>query len=187
VPEKIAGKIWLDADKIRKAARLYTNTKPACIADGNGIDMHLNVAQTTRAICTLRALTGNIDKKGGDLLPQPIPFKDIELRKRLRKDINPITFKYSLFNKFAKTRGDHTLGVVADAILDEKPYPIKVLIIQGSNPAVTIANSKRVLQALEKLEFIVVIDLFMTRTAKFADIVLPAASSFEKTQLPILL
>jgi len=182
-PEKIDDKIWLNAEKIREVTRLYAKTKPACLSEGNGVEMHLNISQSMRAICILRALTGNIDKKGGDCIPQPIPFKDIELRERLQNDIKPITFKYPLFNRFAKTRGDPTLGVAVDAILDEKPYPIKALIVQGANIVVTMANFKRVQQALEKLDFLVVVDLFMTQTAKFADIILPAATSFEKTQL----
>ena len=184
VPEKIAGKIWLKAEKIREAARLYANTKPACFYEGNGVEMHLNTSQNMRAICILRTLTGNIDKKGGDRIPQTIPVKDIRLNEQLRNDIRPIGFEYPLLNNFPKgPGGTQSLTSLVDAIIDEKPYPIKVLIIQGANAAVTMANSERFLQALEKLEFIVVIDLFMTRTAKLADIILPTTTSFEKTQL----
>jgi len=184
VPEKIAGKIWLDAEKIREAARLYANTKPACLSEGNGVEMHLNSSQNVRAICILRTLTGNIDKKGGDLIPQPLPVKDIRLNERFRNDISALGSEYPLLNSYPGGPGGiQSLPSLVDAILDEKPYPIKALIIQGANPAITMANSKRFLQALKKLEFIVVIDLFMTRTAKLADIILPTTTSFEKTQL----
>ena len=183
-PEKIAGKIWLKAEKIREAARLYANTKPACLSEGNGVEMHLNTSQNMRAICILRTLIGNIDKKGGDRIPQTMPVKDIRLNERLRNDIRPVGFEYSLLNNFPKgPGGTQSLTSLVDAIIEEKPYSIKALIIQGANAAVTMANSERFLQALEKLEFIVVIDLFMTRTAKLADIILPATTSFEKTQL----
>jgi anaerobic selenocysteine-containing dehydrogenase len=184
VPEKIAGKIWLDAEKVKEAARLYATTKPACLSEGNGVEMHLNTSQNMRAICILRILTGNVDKKGGDRIPQPIPVKDIRLNERLRNDIRPVGFEYPLLNNYPKgPGGTQSLPSLVDAILDKKPYPIKALIIQGANPAVTMANSKRFLQALKKLEFIVVIDLFMTQTAKLADIILPTTTSFEKTQL----
>jgi len=184
VPEKIAEKIWLDAEKIREAARLYAKTKPACLSEGNGVEMHLNTSQNMRSIFILRALTGNIDKKGGDRIPQPIPMRDIRLNERLRGDIKSVGFEYPLLNNFPKCPGGiQTLLPLVNSILDEKPYPIKALIIQGANPAVTMANSKRVRQALEKLEFVVAVDLFMTQTAKFANIVLPATTSFEKTQL----
>jgi len=70
-----------------------------------------------------------------------------------------------------------------DAILNEKPYPIKMLVVQSGNPAVTMADSHRAFQAFRKLDFMVVLDLFMTRTAKMAHVVLPACGPFEKTQL----
>jgi len=184
VPEKIAEKIWLDAEKIREAARLYATTKPACLSEGNGVEMHLNTSQSMRAICILRALTGNIDKKGGDRIPQPIPFKDIRLNERLLDDTKSVGFEYPLLNDFPKNPGGiHTLLMLVNSILNEKPYPIKALIVQGANTIVTMANTKRVQQALEKLDFVVVVDLFMTQTAKYADIILPAVTSFEKTQL----
>jgi len=183
IPEKIAKTMWLYPEKIRESSRLYAKTKPACIGDGNGIDMHLNVSQISRAISILRALTGNLDKKGGDLIPQPIPFKDIQLREYSPKNIKPITSEYPLFNQYDKNLGIHTMGTLTDTMLREKPYPIKGLIIQGANPAVTMANSKRFLKALAKLELTVVIDLFMTQTAKLADIVLPTTTSFEQTRL----
>jgi anaerobic selenocysteine-containing dehydrogenase len=182
-PDRVAERTWLAPDQVREAARLYATTKPACISDGNGLDMHVNVSQNTRAVCMLRALTGNLDKRGGDLIPRAVPSRDLQLKERRRSDLQPVSFEYPLFNSFHATRGDHTLSPVVDAILDEKPYPIKALIIQAANPAVTMANSSRFLQAMDKLEFIVVIDLFMTKTAGLADIVLPATTSFEKTQL----
>jgi len=73
--------------------------------------------------------------------------------------------------------------LIIDAILEERPYPLKMLVVQSGNPAVTMTDSNRVLKALDKLEFMVVIDLFMTRTGEFADVILPASSCFEKTQL----
>ncbi len=70
---------------------------------------------------------------------------------------------------------------LADAILDEKPYPIKALIVTGGNPLITLPDFNRIKQALGKLDLLVVIDLFMTETAKMADIVLPACSFMERS------
>ncbi|MBU0988151.1 MAG: molybdopterin-dependent oxidoreductase, partial [Proteobacteria bacterium] len=126
---------------------------------------------------------GNVDKKGGDVIPQPVPARNIQLKERLPKDVQPITGAYPLFNEFHKTWGLHAQSCVVDAILEEKPYPIKMLVVQSGNPAVTMADSERVRSALTHLEFLVVIDLFMTRTANFADVILPASGCFEKTQL----
>ena len=108
---------------------------------------------------------------------------DVRGAERLPKDVQPISHEYPLFRNYHARRGDQVLGAVTDAILTGKPYPVKALIIQGANPVVTMANSKKIIQAMKRLDLIVVMDLFMTRTAKLAHIVLPATTSFEKTQL----
>jgi len=181
--DKIADSIWLDPDLIKNAARLYATSKPACIIDGNGLDMQLNVFDQTRAVCMLRGLTGNIDRSGGDIIPQPVPARNIQCKDLLPGDVKSITCDYPLFNGFHATWGRHAQSCIIDAILDKKPYPIKMLVVQSANPAVTMTDSNRVIHALENLDFLVVIDLFMTKTASFADVVLPATSCFEKTQL----
>ncbi|MGQ9687763.1 MAG: molybdopterin-containing oxidoreductase family protein [Desulfobaccales bacterium] len=180
---EVGPRLWLEPEAIREAARLYAGTKPACIIDGNGLDMHLQVFQATRAVCTLRALTGNLDKDGGDFIPQPVPLRNIQCRDRLPAGVAPVTQDYPLFNTFHETWGLHAQSCLIDAILEEKPYPVRMLVVQSGNPAVTMTDARRVQRALEKLEFLVVIDLFRTRTAQYADVILPAASCFEKTQL----
>lgn len=181
--DKVAGTLWLNADQIRQVARIYATTRPAAIVDGNGLDMHREVFDTTRAIAMLRALTGNLDRPGGDVLPQPIPVRNIQLREKLDDTIPPITHQYPLFNTFSETWGNQVQGCVVDAILDESPYPLKMVVVQSGNPLVTMADSIRTRAAFDKLETLVVIDMFMTETARLADVILPAASCFEKTQL----
>lgn len=182
-PEAVAEALWLRAEDIRTAARMYATTAPACIIDGNGLDMQLQVFQDTRAVCLLRALTGNLDRPGGDLLPQPVPTRNLQLRERLPTELAPITSAYPLFNRFHSNWGLHAQSCIPDAILEGRPYPVRMLVVQSGNPAVTMADSGRVREALAKVECLVVIDPFLTRTAAFADVVLPACGCFEKTQL----
>ena len=181
--EKIARDIWLNPEAVKEAARIYATTRPACIVDGNGLDMQLDTFDATRAVCMLRALTGNLDVKGGDFIPQPVPVRNLQLKDRLPAGIKPITGDYPLFNEFSATWGNHVQSCVADAILDEKPYPVRMLVSQSGNPVTSMMDADRVTRALEKLDFLVVIDMFMTQTARMADVVLPASSCFEKTQL----
>lgn len=182
-PDQVAENLWLDPAKVREAARLYATTRPACIVEGNGLDMQLETFQATRAVCILRAITGNLDRDGGDFIPQPVPIRNIQLKDRLPPDVVPITRDYPLFNTFHPNWGLHAQSCVIDAVLDEKPYPVKMLVVQSGNPAVTMMDSNRVKRALEKLDFLVVIDLFRNQTAGYADVILPATSCFEKTQL----
>jgi anaerobic selenocysteine-containing dehydrogenase len=181
--DAIAPDIWLDPGQVREAARLYASTKPACLIDGNGLDMQLDIFQSTRTVAFLRGLTGNIDRPGGDVLPQPVPQQSLQARDRLPAGVSPVTAAYPLFNTFSESWGNQVQSCVVDAILDKKPYGLKMLVVQAGNPVVTMADSSRALQAMRELEFLVVIDMFMTRTAELADVILPAAGCFEKTQL----
>ncbi len=182
-PDLVGPRLWLDPEAIREAARLYATTKPASIIDGNGIDMQVQVFQITRAVCMLRALTGNLDKDGGDFIPQPVPLKNIQCHEKLPAGVAPITQAYPLFNEFHETWGLHAQSCLVDAILDGTPYPVRMVVVQSGNPVVTMTDANRVRKAFEKLEFLVVIDLFRNRTARYADVLLPASSCFEKTQL----
>lgn len=179
----VAEKIWLAPDVIKKVARMYATAKPASIIDGNGLDMHCDVFDTTRAVAMLRPLTGNLDKTGGDVLPQPVPVRNIQAKEKLSTKVESVTCDYPLFNNFSETWGNQVQGCVVDAILEEKPYPVKMVVVQSGNPLVTMADSARTKRAFEKLDTLVVIDMFMTKTAQMADIILPASSCFEKTQL----
>ena len=182
-PEAVAGKIWLSPEQIREVAALYATTSPASIIDGNGLDMHREVFDSTRAVAMLRALTGNLDIPGGDVLPQPVPVRNIQLRDRLPMGSVPITRDYPLFNSFSDTWGNQVQGCLIDAILEARPYPVKMVVVQSGNPLVTMGDSRRTRKAFSALESLVVIDMFMTETAKLADVILPASSCFEKTQL----
>nr|VFJ92027.1 MAG: Anaerobic selenocysteine-containing dehydrogenase [Candidatus Kentron sp. H]VFJ98623.1 MAG: Anaerobic selenocysteine-containing dehydrogenase [Candidatus Kentron sp. H] len=181
--DAVADRIRIDANVIREVARIYATTKPACIIDGNGLDMHRGMFDTTRAVAMLSALTGNLDKTGGNVLPQPIPVRNIQERDKLPGDVVPITCDYPLFNHFSETWGNQVQSSVIDSILDGKPYSVKMVVVQSGNPLVTMADSNRTRRAFQRLDTLVVIDMFMTETAKLADVILPAATCFEKTQL----
>lgn len=181
--EKIADTLWLDPESVREAARLYASIKPSCIVDGNGLDMQLESFDATRAVAMLRVLTGNLDIMGGDLVPQAVPNRNLQLRDRLPATVESVTKDYQLFNNFHGNWGNQVQSCVIDAILDERPYPIKTLIIQSGNPLITFMDAHRVRKALGKLDFLVVIDMFMNRTAEMADVILPAGSCFEHTQI----
>ena len=174
---------WVPEDKIREAAYCYgTNGPGAILEDGNGIEQHTNVVQTTRAIAILRAITGNIGVPGGHVFPITLNLRNFTLPEKAKE----------IFRKGLKSVSTHPLyyplwGVstpeVLDAIETDRPYPLKALIVQGSSIATIASNSPRVKDILKRLEFIVVHDLYMTATAELADIVLPAASFLEYTQI----
>ncbi len=178
-PEKVSEITWIPADDIRKIARLFATTKPACINPGTcSIDQHINGFQTNRAQALLQIITGNVDVKGGWTTIPFIRLGDL----RVPEVGEPIGAEsHPLFRRFwGRTSPYGQQMLFPDAVLDGKPYFIKALICQGGNPALTLPDTVRVQQAMKKLDFMVTIDLFMTDTAKLSDIVLPAASHMEK-------
>jgi anaerobic selenocysteine-containing dehydrogenase len=186
-PEKVADITWVPSNKIREAARIYATTKPAALHHRVSMEQNVNSVQTCRALIIMIALTGNIDVKGGNLLPESFkgyistnalvgrgkegktwrPSPDIE-KKRIGSYIYPLV---------SGPEALHTTFVPAplliDAILTGKPYPVKALFCAGGNPILSIQNSKKVWKALMNLELLVVADFFMTPTAELADYVLP--------------
>jgi anaerobic selenocysteine-containing dehydrogenase len=177
--EKVEKITSIKADIIKDAAKSYATNRPSCIYDGNGIDQMTNSVQTARALCILRSIIGNIDITGGDLIPNTIETIPLGLNDQKQKNVNPIGKSYPLMLQFGNIPGQ----CLIDSIMTKKPYPIRALMVQGGNPMVSLANASKVKEALSGLELLVVMDLFMTRTAELADVVLPAASSFEKTGL----
>jgi formate dehydrogenase (coenzyme F420) alpha subunit len=169
------------ADDVRRVAETYATNSPAWLDAGNALEHHSNSGQTLRALQILKAITGNIDVPGGHVLITPLPLTDVKLGEKRPTGLRPLgSDKYPLFSEY----GDFVPGdVLIETLHTGKPYPIKAMLLTGGNPAVTWPNSRRVQAAYRRLDFMVVMDLYMTATARLADIVLPAASQFEKDQL----
>ena len=170
-PSWAAGITGLPADKIIGVARIYATTRPALICDGNGLDQHPNVVQTVRALGILEAVTGNVDVPGGNVFfPHPKLGRYLTTRsnaKRLSDDKHPI---------FPSV----PLPSIVDAILSGQPYRPRAMIVNHANPLLINANEKRVREALEQIDFLVVSDIFLSATARLADVVLPDTSNFER-------
>jgi len=177
---------WVSAEKIRAAARLFAETKPAMMEWGCAIEHTPNCIQTVRAISLLPAITGNVDVPGGWVFgmhglgrfPSLIEHVSPQAAaKRLGAD----RFKL-LGGEGADLPAAH-IPTLLQAMREGKPYPVKAFLVFGNNTLTTYANSALVHESLMKLDFMVCADLFMTPTAELADIVLPAASWPELDQL----
>ena len=185
-PGKVEEITWVPAEKIKEIARMYATTKPACINPRNALDQHTNNFCAIRAIDILMAITGNLDVEGGNiiLIPVMLGLEDISLYEKLPPEAEEkkIGADKILRSKISKTWPSAHTPSLWDAIIHDNPYPIKAMFVMAANPALICANSKVVEEALRKLEFLVVTDIFMTPTAELADIVLPACTFLEKTR-----
>ena len=172
-PEKVESITWVPAPKIREAARLYAGVPSACISPGVALELSTNGFQTVRAIAILQAITGNLDRAGGAMFIPEAGLTDLRLPKGKHTKPPVGAEEYPLFQR---STGHAQANLYAGAILEEKPYPLKGLVVAGANPVLTWPNADRVRRALGSLEFLAVMDPFMTETAKLADLVLPCAS-----------
>lgn len=180
-PEKVEEITWVPADDIKKAARIFATHKGATIVQGTcTLDRQINDVQNSRALALLQTITGNIENPGGWVASRIIPLTD--LRIPVGGSIPLGEEEYPLHNVLWGRRAAYSHAMLfPKAVLEEKPYPIKALIVTAGNPVLTMPDSKTYRKALEKLDLLVTIDLFMTETAQLSHIVLPACSFLEQT------
>ena len=187
-PDRVEAITGVPAKDIRAAAELYAKSKPASIHWGVAVDMTPALTPLVTGITALWALTGNLDIPGGNVFARfafdvvsyalpgttgPIRLKTKEMDKpRIGAD------RFMPLNKFYwRCQTDMTL----DQIFTEKPYPIKGMWIQTAGIMQGLGmDPKRWKKALEKLDFVVAVDLFHTPTTQYADVVLPAGTFLEK-------
>ncbi len=175
-PEEVSKITWVPAETIRAIARMYAKG-PSCLSSGIALDHCTNGAMTNWALACLIAICGNYENDGGN-------FPVVRLIDQRNADQgrceDTIGFRFPVF---AKICGESTIVPFADAVLNDSPYPVRALLVQCANPALTMPNSNKARAALRSLDLLVVMDLFMTETAKLADVVLPAANCLEVTHL----
>ncbi len=191
-PKKVAEITWVSEEAIVKAARLFAASRPASITFANTFDETVDPIQSSRAISILGAITGNIDVVGGNIFPTNPGQVSIEADEftgisAFPEDVWKKRIGSSRFPLLSANLGvveplSHWPSIL-DAIESGKPYNVHAILMMGSNPALALANSARVTSDLEKVDFIAVADLFMTDTAKLADVVLPAATWLEQDAL----
>jgi anaerobic selenocysteine-containing dehydrogenase len=169
-PLTISGITGVPVDDIYKLARMYGTTSPSFIRIGNGPQHHDNGGMCIRTISCLPALTGQWLVKGGGAIKGNGGYLDSNSSYLQRPDL--------LQKKNTRVINMNLLG---NALLTMDP-PIKSLYVYSTNPAVVAPEGNKVRKGLERDDlFTVVHDLFLTETAKYADIVLPATSAFENT------
>ena len=179
--EKVAEITWVPAEKIREAARLFAKTKPATIQWGISIEQNINCIDSDRLLIDLVAVTGNLDVKGGGMF-FPAPKGQTISQFTYHKELSPEQNAKYIAGDAHKLC--HMIGLVPEnyvynAVLTGKPYPVRAILLQASNPVVTRPNARMVYKALSQVEFLSVADFFLTPTAELADIFLPAATWLE--------
>jgi thiosulfate reductase/polysulfide reductase chain A len=191
-PEWAAPITGLAAGKIREVARLIGTLKPMFLKTGNGIgDQTTDGTSTIMATSLISAITGNLDISGGYYAaPFPVGPSLIKLNRistlgekapldfveKLVAPETPIWYQKAGYWDGGPT-GTYFTGL--KSILTGKPYPIRVLNATCTNPLSATRNPQTVAEALKKVEFFFVMDVYWAPHVNYADIVLPACTDYE--------
>jgi len=172
-PERVASICGLEAETIKRLARLYSTTKPAVIRINYGLQRHAGGGMAVRTLACLPAITGAWrDPAGGILLSTsgtfPLNYQRLE-----RPDLMP-TPRPRVLN----------MSQLGDLLTKVDDPPVRALYVYNSNPAAIAPDQRKVLEGLRREDlFTVVHEQFMTDTADYADLVLPATTQLEHFDL----
>ncbi len=171
-------------DEVRRAVRLFAAEKPSCYVTWVGLEQDRDAMQTNRAVCIFYSLTGQYDRRGGNVVFAVTPTNAITGRELLPKEKAELRIG----------REKHPLGPnvdpglvqaadVYDAIITGDPYPIKAMVLFGTDPLLGHGDPLRGKAALEALDFYVHVDSTINPSAAFADVILPSATCWEREAL----
>jgi anaerobic selenocysteine-containing dehydrogenase len=173
-PEWASTETGVPADVIRALAREYAAAQPSVIRIGVAVERHAGGGQTVRALSCLPALVGAWRKPGGGILQLPLWAFPVNWGAFMHPEL--LTPGKRIVNQFLL--GDALTGGLA---LDP---PIKALMVYNSNPVVVCPDQEKLVRGLGREDlFTVVSEQFLTDTADFADIVLPATTQLEQDDI----
>jgi len=183
--EQITG---VPADQVAEAARMYATNSPASILYAMGITQHSHGTDNVMALANLAMLTGNIGKPSSGVNPLRGQNNvqgacDLGALPNVYPGYQSVAepaIKEKFENAWGASLSDKpglTVTEMLDAVHDGR---IKALYIVGENPPLSEPDASHALEALKKVDFLVVQDIFLSETAQEADVVLPAASFAER-------
>lgn len=171
-PARVSELTGLPPELIVEMARAYGTARAPFIRLGSGLSRYGNGAMTVRTIASLPALVGAYGKEGGGCFPGTSTGSAFAMKEVLREDFMTVPSRIVNMNR------------LGHALLELDGPPVMGLYVYHSNPAAVTPDQNAVLKGLARNDlFTVVHERFLTDTARFADIVLPATSSLEQSDL----
>ena len=175
-PEKTADITDVPVDYIVRLAHYIGTTKPVTICSGFGMQRYTNSGQAMRAIIALLCITGNIGKPGAGWIYANLQSQIFDKIK------DPVAF-YPPENPNGKMRVSISTSKIGADMLKQVEPPLKMIWVERANPVTSNPETNTTLKAFRALDFRVVVDQFMTDTALEADIILPAKTMFEQSDV----
>ncbi|SHJ96620.1 NAD-dependent formate dehydrogenase catalytic subunit /NAD-dependent formate dehydrogenase iron-sulfur protein [Shimia gijangensis] len=188
-PEAMSEICGVSPDQLRRVARTFANAKAGLIFWGMGVSQHIHGTDNSRCLISLALMTGNVGKPGAGLHPlrgqnNVQGASDAGLIPMFLPDYQSVTDD-AIREKFTDVWDSDDFsaekGLTVTEIVDQVyAGNIKGMYIQGENPAMSDPDVEHARDAFAKLELLVVQDIFLTETANYADVILPASTLYEK-------
>src|SRR6201997_3544418 len=187
-PEKMAPICGIDSATLRYVARTYARAEAAIIFWGMGISQHTHGTDNARCLIALALITGQVGRPGTGLHPlrgqnNVQGASDAGLIPMFYPDYQPVD-RPAVWERFEHAWGrelDHQRGLTVTEIVGSAlKQGVRGMYMMGENPFLSDPNINKVRKALSTLDFLAVQDIFLTETAEFADVILPASSYLEK-------
>ena len=189
-PEKMAEVCGIKADVLRDVARTFAGANAAMIFWGMGISQHIHGTDNSRCLISLALMTGQVGRPGAGLHPlrgqnNVQGASDAGLIPMFLPDYQSVTDDgvRSAFTDVWKSEDfSNEKGLTVTEIMDAvHDGDIRGMYVLGENPAMSDPDVEHARDALAKLEHLVVQDIFITETANYADVILPASAFAEKS------
>ncbi|WP_170379003.1 formate dehydrogenase subunit alpha [Ruegeria atlantica] len=188
-PEAMSPICGIEPDQLRRVARTFAQAKAGLIFWGMGVSQHIHGTDNSRCLISLALMTGNVGKPGAGLHPlrgqnNVQGASDAGLIPMFLPDYQSVTddnIRAKFNNVWNSEDFSNEKGLTVTEIIDQAyAGNIKGMYIQGENPAMSDPDVGHAREALAKLDLMIVQDIFLTETANYADIILPASALYEK-------
>ncbi|WP_424832795.1 formate dehydrogenase subunit alpha [Ruegeria sp.] len=188
-PEAMAPICGIEPDQLRRVARTFAQAKAGLIFWGMGVSQHIHGTDNSRCLISLALMTGNVGKPGAGLHPlrgqnNVQGASDAGLIPMFLPDYKTVTddnIRAQFTDVWKSDDFSNEKGLTVTEIIDQiYARNIKGMYILGENPAMSDPDVGHAREALAKLDLMIVQDIFLTETANYADIILPASALYEK-------
>ena len=188
-PEAMAPICGIEPDQLRRVARTFAQAEAGLIFWGMGVSQHIHGTDNSRCLISLALMTGNVGKPGAGLHPlrgqnNVQGASDAGLIPMFLPDYKTVTddgIRAQFTNVWKSDDFSNEKGLTVTEIIDQAyAGNIKGMYIQGENPAMSDPDVGHAREALAKLDLMIVQDIFLTETANYADVILPASALYEK-------
>jgi len=176
-PQKTASVIGIDDFEIQKIAKDFINSETAVCYGRMGVSTQEFGGICQWLINVINIVTNNMDKVGGAMFTKPAI--DLVFMTGMQGKVGNFDRYRSRVHDLPEYSGELPVATLADEMLVKGEGQIKMLICTAGNPVLSTPNGKKLEKALEELDYMVSIDIYLNETSKYANIILPSTNGLE--------